>query len=165
MLRPCLALFCSLALPAFAQATPAFNVTDMWWNPAEAGWAISMQHSATTNQVYALWHTYDPREPDATTLNPNDFKPIWIVMTGATWTSPTSLVGDAYVSNATAYWMPYAPPSFVITRVGQFSINFTSSNTGTFTYQIAQPAGVPASDPSYGLPTLSGTKSIRRFDF
>jgi hypothetical protein len=53
----------------------------MWWNPTESGWAVSMQHSAATNQVYALWHTYDPREPDTSTSNPNDYKPIWIAMT------------------------------------------------------------------------------------
>ena len=167
--RKALAAACAacaaLALPAFAQSVPAFNVTDMWWNPSEAGWAVSMQHSTTTNQVYALWHTYDPREPDGTTLNPNDYKPIWMAMTGATWTSPTTLVGDAYAANGTAYWMPYIPAAFVITRVGRFTFNFTSSSRATFTYEINPPANVASSDPTFGLPSLVGTKNIQRFDF
>ena len=154
-----------LSLSAFAQSVPAFNVSDMWWNPAESGWAVSMQHSSQTNQVYALWHTYDPREPDGTTLNPNDYKPIWIAITGATWTTPTTLVGDAYVTNGTAYWMPYVPASFQITRVGRFTFNFTSTSRATFTYEISAPAGIPSSDPAFGLPTLTGTKSIQRFEF
>ncbi len=154
-----------LTLPAVAQSVPAFNVSDMWWIPSEAGWAVSMQHSSSTNQVYALWHTYDPRETDPATSNPNDYKPIWIAMTGATWTTPTTLVGDAYVTNGTAYWLPYVPASFQITRVGRFTFNFTSSSRATFTYEISAPSGISASDPAFGLPTLVGTKSIQRFDF
>ena len=154
-----------LSFSAFAQSVPAYNVTDMWWNPAESGWAVSMQQSPGTNQVYALWHTYDPREPEATTLNPNDYRPIWIVMTGGTWTSPTTFVGDAYVTNATAYWLPYIPSSFQITRVGRFTFNFTSSSRATFTYEISAPAGIPSTDPAFGLPTLTATKSIQRYLF
>jgi len=158
-------MLATLSLSALAQSVPAFNVTDMWWNPAESGWAVSMQHSAATNQVYALWHTYDPREPEGATLNPSDYRPIWIAMTGGTWTSPTTLVGDAYVTNGTAYWLPFVPGSFQSTRVGRFTFNFTSSLQGTFSYEIAPPPGLSSGDPAYGLPTLSGTKSIRRFDF
>jgi hypothetical protein len=154
-----------ISLSVCAQSVPAFNVTDMWWNPNESGWAVSMQQSSTTNQVYALWHTYDPRLPDPSTGNPNDYQPIWIAMTGATWTTPTTLVGDAYVTNATAYWLPYVPGSFQITRVGTFTFNFSASNRATFTYQIAPPAGISSTDPAFGLPTLTGTKSIQRFDF
>ena len=165
MLRPCLALICSLALPAFAQSVPAYNITDMWWNPTESGWAVSMQHSAATNQVYALWHTYDPRETDPATSNPNDYKPIWIAMTGATWVSPTTLVGDAYVTNGTAYWLPYVPGAFQITKVGRFSFQFTSNSQAIFTYEVAPPSGLSTSDPAYNLPTLTGQKQIRRFDF
>ena len=165
MLRPCFALFCSLALPAFAQSVPAFNVTDMWWNPTESGWAVSMQHSTATNQVYALWHTYDPREAESATSNPNDYKPIWIAMTGATWVSPTTLVGDAYVTNGTAYWQPYQPAAFQITKVGRFTFQFTSTSQGIFTYEVSAPPGISSSDPAFGLPTLTGQKSIRRFDF
>jgi len=165
MLRPFAALFCSIALPALAQSVPAFNVTDMWWNPNESGWAVSMQHSSSTNQVYALWHTYDPREAEPATSNPNDYKPIWIAMTGATWVSPTTLAGDAYVTNGTAFWQPYVPGAFQITRVGRFSFTFTSSSQAIFTYEISAPPGIPSSDPAFGLPTITGQKQIRRFDF
>jgi hypothetical protein len=124
-----------------------------------------MQQSTATNQVYALWHTYDPRAPEGTTLNPNDYTPIWIAMTGATWTSPTTLVGDAFVTNGTAYWLPYVPTAFQATRVGRFSFSFSSSSQGTFNYDIAAPPGIASTDPAFGLPTLSGTKSIQRFQF
>src|SRR5436190_15201545 len=165
MLRPFLALVCSVALPVFGQSVPAFNVSDMWWNPSESGWAVSMQHSSSTNQVYALWHTYDPREPEPATGNSNDYKPIWIAMTGATWTSPTTLVGDAFVTNGTAYWLPYVPGAFQVTKVGRFTFSFITSSTATFTYEISAPPGIASNDPAFGLPTLNGSKSIRRYDF
>ena len=153
------------ALSAGAQSTPAFNVTDMWWNPAESGWAISMMHSGATNQVYALWHTYDPREPEPNTANANDYKPIWIVMTGGTWTTPTTFVGDAYVTNGSPFFQAADPNAFKGTRVGRFTLNFSSSSSGTLAYDLSAPAGLAPSDPAFGFPTLTGTKAIERYNF
>ena len=156
----------ALAAPlALGQSVPAFNVTDMWWNPAESGWAISMMHSGASNQVYALWHAYDSREPATQTPFSGDAKPTWIVMTGGTWTSPTRFVGDAFVTNGSPYFAAWVPGNFRITRVGQFTLEFTSASHATFTYAIAAPAGIGPADPAFGLPTLAGTKSIQRFDF
>jgi hypothetical protein len=77
--RLLLVLLLSLALPAAAQAVPATDYTDMWWNASESGWGVSfVQHPS--DQVYAVWYTYDPREPDPAT---GQFKPLWIVMAGA----------------------------------------------------------------------------------
>ena len=155
----------ALAWPAAAQSTPAYNVTDMWWNPAESGWAISMQQSAATNQVYALYHHYDPREPETSTASPNDYKPIWIVMTGGTWATPTRFVGDAFVTNGTAFSQAWVPSNFSVTRVGRFTLDFTTSRRGTLTYELSAPPGLSSSDPAFGFPTLVGTKSIERYDF
>jgi len=155
----------ALALPAAAQSTPAYNVTDMWWNPAESGWAISMMQSGATNQVYALFHHYDPREPETATANPNDFKPIWIVMSGGNWTTPTRFVGDAYVTNGTPFFQSWVPGAYRVTRVGRFTLDFTTSRSGTLTYELAAPSGLATGDPAFGFPSLNGTKSIERYDF
>ena len=152
----------ALALPAAAQSVPALNVTDMWWNPAESGWAISMMQSSTSNQVYALWHTYDPREPAS---NPGDFKPIWIVMTGGTWTTPTTFVGDAYVTNGSPFFQPWTPGAFVGTRVGRYTLNFTTASRGTMSYELTAPPNLAATDPAFGFPTLNGAKAIERYKF
>jgi hypothetical protein len=53
----------------------------------------------------------------------------------------------------------------VTTDVGTFTITFTSFSTGTFSYNIAPPAGVAPSDPAFGLPPMSGSRSITRFGF
>jgi len=154
------AVFLAMALPAAAQSTPNADYTDMWWNPSESGWGISfMQHSGS-NQAYATWYTYDPREVEPST---GQNKPLWIVMTGGNWTAPNTITGRAYVLNGAPYFQ--SGSNKVTTDVGSFTITFTSFSTGTFAYNIAAPSGVPSSDPAFGLPPMSGTRAITRFGF
>ena len=158
-----LALLATLALPAAAQSSPNANYTDMWWLPAESGWGLSITQHTDTNRVYAVWYTYDPRAPDpATTSN---YKPIWFVMNGGTWTSPTTLTGNVFVTNGTPYYQGWSAGAFQITQVGSFTFNFSDTSNGTFTYNISPPGGLAPSDPAYGLPSISGTKSIGRQSF
>ena len=54
-----------LAPTSMAQsATPAANYSDIWWNPAESGWGVTFTQHSTSNQVFAVWYTYDPRAAD-----------------------------------------------------------------------------------------------------
>jgi hypothetical protein len=155
-----IAALLSLALPAAAQSTPNADYTDMWWNPNESGWGVSFMQNASGNQAYATWYTYDPRETDAAT---QQHKPLWIVMTGGTWTSPTSITGRAYVLNGTPYFQ--GGSNRTVTDVGTFTLTFSSFSSGIFAYDIAAPAGLAATDPAYNLPPLSGSRSITRFSF
>jgi len=148
------------AMCASAQVTPAGNYTDLWWNPNESGWGLTItQHSS--NQIWAIWYTYDPRQQDPS--GGGAYKPLWINMPGGTWTSPTTLTGDVYVLNGTPFFQ--AGSNRQQTRVGTFTFSFTSASTGTFTYNIAPPSGLATSDPAYGLPAMSGTKQIERLNF
>src|SRR5687768_12932873 len=88
------------ALPAAAQSVPATNFTDMWWNPTESGWGISFVQHSGSNQVFAVWYTYDPREQDPAT---GQFKPLWFVMPGGNWSTPTTLTGAVYVLNGVPF--------------------------------------------------------------
>src|SRR3954469_6869004 len=153
------AIACAAALGAAAQATPAANYTDLWFNPNESGWGLSFTQHAGSNQAYAVWYTYDPRETGSTGNN----KPLWIVMTGGTWTSPTTITGTAYVANG----MPFHQPgsNLRITPVGSFTVNFTTASTAQFSYNISAPSGLSPADPAYNLPNMSGTKSIQRQSF
>jgi hypothetical protein len=151
----------SLALPAAAQSVPAANYSDMWFLPAESGWGVSLVQHNGTHQAYAVWYTYDPREPDPASAG--NFKPLWIVMAGGTWTSPTRLTGPVYVLNGTPF--NQSGSNRAINQVGTFTFNFTDASNGTFTYAIAPPAGIPSTDPAFGLPSFSGTKSITRQSF
>ncbi len=152
----------ALALPAAAQSVPATNYTDMWFLPSENGWGVSFTQHVATSKVYAVWYTYDPREPESGVAG--NFKPLWIVLAGGgTWTTPTSFTGPVYVTNG----LPFnqAGSNTRVNQVGTFTFNFSDASNGTFTYSIAPPAGLASTDPAFGLPAFSGTKSITRQSF
>lgn len=154
------ALATAAALPAAAQAIPAANYTDLWWNPNENGWGLTItQHSS--NRIWAIWYTYDPRQQDPS--GGGAYKPLWINMPGGTWTSPTALTGDVFVLNGTPF--SQSGSSRTQTRVGTFTFNFSSASAGTFSYDISPPSGLASSDPAFGLPAMSGVKQIERLQF
>jgi hypothetical protein len=157
--RSLLPALLALALPAAAQSAPAANYSDMWWNPAESGWGISIAQHPSTNQVFAVWYTYDPREPADSIRS----KPLWFVMPGGTWTSPTRLTGTVYVTNGVPFNQSGSNPRN--NPAGTFTFDFSSASAGTFTYDISAPQGLAANDPAYNLPSLSGSKPIQRQSF
>jgi hypothetical protein len=146
------------ALPAPAQVMPASNYTDMWYLPSESGWGVSFTQHPGTNQVYAVWYTYDPRLPDPSA--PGRFKPLWIVMPGGVWTTPTSITGPVYITRG----QPLGASSG-LTQVGSFAFSFQGTSWATFTYSISPPAGLAPDDPAFGLPSFSGTKALSRQPF
>ena len=154
-----LALFAA-ALPVAAQNVPATNYTDLWYNPLESGWGVAFTQHAS-GQAYAMWYTYDPREQDP--ASPGNFKPLWVVMSGGNWTSPTTITGPVYVLNGVPFFQ--AGSNRTQTQVGSFTIHFTDASHAEFTYNIAPPAGLAATDPAFGLPTLNGTKQMERIQF
>ena len=131
--------FFALALPAAAQAVPAANYTDMWWNANESGWGLSFTQHAN-NQVYAVMYTYDPREPDTSSADGSDFKPLWIVMPGGTWTSPTQITGNVYVTNGVPFFQ--TGTNTVVNQVGTFTLTFSDFNNATFQYNISPQGGL-----------------------
>lgn len=161
MMRKALAAaLLAAALPVAAQSVPNANYTDMWWNPTESGWGVSfMQHNGS-NQAYATWYTYDARQQDTTT---GQYRPLWIVMSGGTWTSPNTITGRAYVLNGTPF--NQSGSNRRQTEVGTMTFTFSDTSNGTFTYNISPPAGLAAGDPAAGLPPMSGTRAITRFAF
>lgn len=164
MIRPILlAALLAAALPAAAQAVPAANYTDMWWNPAESGWGLSFTQHVGTNQVYAVMYTYDPREPDPATSNSTDFKPLWIVMSGGNWVTPTQITGNVFVTNGTPFFQ--AGSNTTVNAVGTFTFNFSDFSNATFSYNIAPQGNLSSSDPAFGLPAFNGVKAITRQSF
>lgn len=156
------ALACAATLHCAAQVTPAANYSDIWYNTSESGWGVTLtQHQS--NNLFAVWYTYDPREPDPTQAG--NFKPLWIVMPASRWVTPTQVTGDVYVTNGTPFFQPWsfnATNPVPVTRVGTFTFTFSDSSHATFAYSIAPPGGLASTDPAFGLPSFSGTKTIER---
>lgn len=159
------------ALPsgAGAQVVPAADYTDMWWNPAESGWGISIRQKTpaggTRDAMFAIWFTYDPRTPDATTAAGTDHVPLWLPMTDGTWVTPTTYSLRVYATKGTPFAPFWNPADFGIQPVGTATLSFSDANNGTFTYDIRPPVNVAADNPAYGLPAFAGVKTITRQPF
>jgi lysyl endopeptidase len=155
-------LLFTLALPAAAQVVPTRDYSDIWYNAAESGWGVTFTQHAS-NQVFAVWYTYDPRIMEATSAG--NYKPLWIVMSGGSWTTPTSVTGDAYVTLGTPWAQPWNTGGLGITRVGTFTFTFSGADAGTFSYNISPPSGLTSGSPAFGLAAFSGSKAITRQSF
>ncbi len=108
-----------------ATALPDFDVTDLWWNPLENGWGINLtQHPS--GQVFAVWYTYAA-----------DAGPLWLVMSGGTWTTARTFTGDLQRTSGPSYaQLPFNPNAVTRTTVGSITFNFTDANNGTFTWVV-----------------------------
>ena len=99
--------------------------SDLWWNPGESGWGITITHRAST-QTFATWYTYDEAG-----------NPVWRVIPGGTWSDRT-FSGDLYETTASKYFGGTFDPSTVTRRkVGTAQISFDSENRAVFSYQLA----------------------------
>jgi hypothetical protein len=119
--------------------TPAADYTDLWYGgESQTGWGLNLvQHPS--RMVFGVWYTY---ESDGTRT--------WFVMPSGTWTSPTTYVGPLYATTGPGYTSAFDPNAVASRQVGNLSISFNSTTTGTFTYNVDG---------------TTGTKSIQRQSF
>jgi len=105
---------------SFTPGSAAPNYTDMWWNPAESGWGINLNHQSDT--LFGALFTYAA-----------DNKAMWAVATmvkqsNGSYTGPLfRLVGPAF--NASP-WTTTTP-----TQVGTMTVTF-GTTTGTLVYSV-----------------------------
>jgi lysyl endopeptidase len=131
------------AFPAIAQylgsfVAPAFDFTDMWWNPNENGWGLSLtQHP--TRVIFGVWYTYEP-----------DNTPVWYILPSGSWTSTTSYTGPLYLTSGPPFSGPFDPSRVETRQVGTATLTFSGANNGTFAYTVDG---------------VSGSKSITRLGF
>ena len=130
------------AIRGWLQATglPDFDVTDMWWKDStESGWGINLtQHPS--GQVFAVWYTYAA-----------DGGPLWLVMSGGTWTTSRTFTGTLYRTSGPAYSrLPFDPGQVKLNPVGSLTLNFTDADNATLTWVVDG---------------VQGAKTIRRLAF
>lgn len=100
---------------------PTRDYTGQWHNPAEAGRGLSMFQFGNT--LFALWFVYDSEGRAAW----YQLDPQWVendVASGivAEWTGPA--------------WGPTYPGDRTYETVGDFTLEFTSANEATLTYDV-----------------------------
>jgi cytochrome c553 len=106
-------------------AVPAFDYTDLWWNPAESGWGLNLiQHAS--NVIFGVMYTYEPPR-----------RATWFVLPGGTWASPTTFGGPLYRVTGPAFNAPAFDPAAVNVRpVGAATLTFTDRDNGTFAFSV-----------------------------
>lgn len=107
-------------------APEAFGVgSDLWWNPAESGWGITItQHAG--GQVFAVWFTYDAQG-----------NPVWRAIPGGTWSDSRTFSGRIYETRGPAYFTgPFDPARVARVPVGHATIAFSDDDNAVFSYVL-----------------------------
>ena len=113
-----------------AVVSPAYDFTDLWWNPSESGWGLNLvQHPSKV--IFAVWYTY---EADGTR--------IWYIVPNGSWTNSMTYTGPLYVTSGPSYNKSFDPNQVQVRQVGTATLNFSSQNTGTFSYSIDGVSGI-----------------------
>jgi hypothetical protein len=112
----------SLLLPCLVHAE---NYSDIWWNPSESGWGVTIADHET--QLVAIWYTYD-----------TDGSPTWFGVQGGTFNSSrTFFSGDLYRATGPSYTGAFNPAAVSSTKVGTASFEFASGGqSANFTWTV-----------------------------
>jgi len=117
--------------------TPLHDYSALWWNPSESGWGINItQHDS---RIFAAWYVYGPSGT-----------PTWVIMSGGTWTSPTSVTGQLYATTGPPSTVAFNPAAVKVNPVGAATITFSAVDQAVLSYTVNG---------------VSGTKAIQRQDF
>ncbi len=130
----------AIVLASTAGAAVAANYTDIWWNPAESGWGLTLAHH--NDKVFAVWYVYD-----------TSGKPLWVVMSDGAFSSDgRTFSGPIYRTSGPSYREPvFSPGRVKVDPVGTARIDFGADDvSATVTYTIGG---------------TTSTKDVRRLDF
>ena len=117
---------------------PAYDFTDLWWNPSESGWGLNLiQHP--NGIIFAIWYTYDASG-----------KMTWYHLPSGTWTDSMTYTGTLYAVAGPAFTVnPFNAAMVKRTAVGSATLSFSSSSSGTWSYSVD---GASGSKPISRLP-------------
>ena len=103
-------------------APPSVDYTDLWWNPSESGWGISLTQQFGT--IFAAWYTFDASG-----------NPIWYAATNCPVTA-TGCTAPLYRFTGgaplTSPWRGVNPAVLV----GNITFTFADPANGTMSYMI-----------------------------
>lgn len=104
-----------------APANAPLDYGDLWWNPDEAGWGLTLNHHG--DNIFGVWYTYGA-----------DGEPLWIVMPGGTFDGNT-FTGKLYTTTGTPFGKPFVAADTRVTEVGMATIVF-DGDRATFTTTV-----------------------------
>ena len=103
---------------------PAYNFTDLWWNPAESGWGISIHVKRSI--LFAAWFAYD-----------STGAPTWYTIQGGRWISPNIFSGGKiYKAKSNPNAGPGPLTQLSIFEAGTATIVFNAYDQATMTFVV-----------------------------
>jgi len=103
--------------------------SDLWWNPAESGWGVTIDH-----QQDVMFLTFFIYRADNSTY--------WVTATlqkvGTTGlaTSPQIFTGDLAETRGPSFGVPFNPNSVTARKVGTATFTATAGNAATLQYSV-----------------------------
>jgi hypothetical protein len=129
------------------------NYTSLWWNEAESGWGVNVDHQG--NIVFATLFTYN-----------TDGTPVWLVLPAGEKQADGSYFGKLYRATGPKFnavpWTPITPQ-----EVGTMRFTFPTPDTGvlTYTFNGVQVAKNITRQAFKALPTCTWSGFDRSFSF
>ncbi|HKU86345.1 MAG TPA: hypothetical protein VJV77_08390 [Casimicrobiaceae bacterium] len=119
-----LSLFCASAAPA---TTATINYNDLWWDPNESGWGVSIaQQSSTLFLTFFIYGT--------------DSKPTWVTgqlsKTGISAIGEPIFTGDVIATTGPYYGGPFNESGVTRRRAGTVTFSPADAVSATLTYTI-----------------------------
>jgi hypothetical protein len=102
---------------------PAYDFTDLWWNPAESGWGISLH--VKRNLLFGAWFVYDAAG-----------KPTWYTLQMGGWQTPNRYIGRIFATHADPNSGVGPMSSLAVTEVGSGTLIFNGFDQATFSYVV-----------------------------
>jgi hypothetical protein len=109
------------------------GLNDAWYNPETAGQGFLITVFPVIRQIFLAWFTYDLERPDASTpaqLGAAGHR--WLTAQGTYADNQATL--DAYITAGGVFDSPVPEP--VTVQDGSISVEFSSCNRGTITYNL-----------------------------
>jgi hypothetical protein len=107
----------------------AVDYTDLWWNPAESGWGLTVSHQADV--MFLTWYVYD-----------DTGRPFWYVASNcAVNAAGTGCTGTLFRTTGPPLATGFDPSRVVVTEVGTASLVFSGPDNGVLSYSVDGVAG------------------------
>ena len=127
LMRRLLSTIWFVCFVAVANIAHAQNYSDIWWNPAESGWGLTIADHGPV--AFVVWYTYDA-----------DNRPTWFTLTGTYTNGRKNFSGDLVRTTGPAYTQPFISDLVTATKIGTASFDFAPNGQpvgkATFTYTI-----------------------------
>lgn len=123
----CLTLVAGLMANPAQSNTFGLDMSDLWWNPNESGWGVTLTHQGEI--LFVTLYVYGP-----------DGKATWFGAPNVPFTGNTaqgaSFSGQLYQVNGPFYAANFDPSTLTARPVGNVTVTATSPSTATLQYTV-----------------------------